>query len=93
MIIDPQSPLYLKAVTIAIGQFLSGTPEGMAPLDVLDALAESPEQWPEDILAWQPFEFDLPETVAEYIEQLAESIYRAFIVDAYASRCPAELAA
>lgn len=82
-IIDPQSPLYQKALAIAVAHFLSHTPDDMTPTQVLDALVNEPESWPADIIPWYPFQYDLPDTVAEHIEALAESIYLAFIPEAY----------
>lgn len=83
-IIDLDSPLYHRALAISVGHFLSVMPADKTPMQVLDALSNEPEQWPEDITPWQPFQFDTPDQVAEYIEDLAHSIYAAFVTDAFA---------
>ena len=89
--IDTNSPLYLKALTIAVRHFLAFYPPEMSPAEVLHALADSPESWPENIDPWEPFEPDSPETVYEYIETLAESIFTEFASNAYINRVNHEL--
>lgn len=84
--IDTNSHLYTKALEIAVGTFLAQYPETMTPEQVMEHLASDPEHWPSDIVAWQPFEFDIPETVYGHIENLAESIYTAFASNAYINR-------